>query len=107
MSDMDNREKAFENKFVHEEELRFKIDSRRRKLLGLWVAEELGLSDEKSLEYAMSLVKYGIEDNTKGAVINKIVNDAKNLNKNLSESQVRLKNAEFEELAKRQITEKK
>ncbi len=103
MSDLDNREKAFENKFAHDEEGKFRIASRRRKLLGLWAAEEMCLSDEESLNYAMTIVKFGIEDNSHGAVITKILADIKQKGSRLTESQVRLKNDEFEEIAKKQL----
>ncbi|CAN7369529.1 DUF1476 domain-containing protein [Pararhizobium sp. LjRoot235] len=45
MTSMQDREKAFEAKFALDEELRFKAEARRNKLLGLWAAELLGKSD--------------------------------------------------------------
>ena len=44
MTTFDKREEGFEKKFAHDEELRFKANARRNKLLGLWAAEKLGLS---------------------------------------------------------------
>jgi len=44
MTTFDERKDAFERKFAHDEELRFKALARRNKLLGLWVAEKLGKS---------------------------------------------------------------
>ena len=46
MSNMKDRENAFENKFAHDEELKFKAEARRNKLLGLWAAELLGKTGE-------------------------------------------------------------
>ena len=43
MSTFDKREEGFENKFAHDEELRFKARARRNKLVGLWAAEKLGI----------------------------------------------------------------
>ncbi len=43
MTTFDKREEGFEKKFAHDEELRFKANARRNKLLGLWAAEKLGL----------------------------------------------------------------
>ena len=37
----EDRERAFESKWAHDEELRFKIVARRNKLLGLWAAEQM------------------------------------------------------------------
>jgi hypothetical protein len=45
MSGMSDREKAFENKFAHDQELRFKAEARRNKLVGLWAAGLLGKAD--------------------------------------------------------------
>ena len=44
MTTFDKREEGFEKKFAHDEELRFKATARRNKLLGLWVAQKLGIS---------------------------------------------------------------
>ena len=50
MSTFDKREQGFENKFAHDEELRFKATARRNKLLGLWAAGLLGFEGEKADE---------------------------------------------------------
>ena len=42
MTTFNDREKAFENKFAHDEEIQFKTFARRNKLLGLWAANLLG-----------------------------------------------------------------
>ena len=52
----EDRRKGFESKWAHDEEMRFKIMSRRNKLLGLWAAGELGLSGDKADAYASSVV---------------------------------------------------
>jgi hypothetical protein len=52
MTLFDERERAFEEMFVHDEETRFKALARRNKLLGLWAAEQIGLSGEKASLYA-------------------------------------------------------
>jgi hypothetical protein len=56
----DEREKGFERKFEHDQELAFKIRSRRNKLLGLWAAQQLGLSGEAAETYAKNLVAAGM-----------------------------------------------
>jgi len=106
MTDLENRQKAFENKFAHDEETKFKISARRRKLLGLWAAETMGMNEENSLDYALNIVKLGIEDQKSGAVIDKIFNDLKSANKDISLEAVKNKNFEFEETAKKQILSK-
>ena len=44
MSAFDDREKGFEKKFAHDQELQFKAEARRNKLLGLWAAELMGIT---------------------------------------------------------------
>ena len=44
MTTFDKREEGFEKKFAHDEELKFKAEARRNKLLGLWAAEKLGIT---------------------------------------------------------------
>jgi hypothetical protein len=52
----EERKKKNEDKWAHDEELRFKIGARRNKLLGLWAAAELGLSGAAAEAYAKSVV---------------------------------------------------
>ena len=57
MTTFEEREKGFERKFVHDEELKFKATARRNKLLGLWAAEKLGLGGDAAQAYARELIK--------------------------------------------------
>lgn len=57
MTTFDDREAAFEAKFAHDEELRFKATARRDKLVGLWAAEKLGMTGDEADAYARSVVK--------------------------------------------------
>jgi hypothetical protein len=52
----DHREKAFEIKFVRDEELKFRATARRNKLVGLWAAHKLGLGDQEAADYARTVV---------------------------------------------------
>jgi hypothetical protein len=61
MTTFDKREEAFEQKFAHDEELKFKATARRNKLLGLWAAEKLGLSAADADSYALSVVMADLE----------------------------------------------
>jgi len=56
MSTFDQREKDFERKFAHDEELRFKAEARRNKLLGLWAAEKLGKTGAEADAYAKQVI---------------------------------------------------
>src|SRR3979411_3070963 len=55
MTTCDKREEGFEKKFAHDEEQKFKAEARRNRLLGLWVAEKLGLSGEGANESAKTV----------------------------------------------------
>ena len=57
MSQFKDRENAFENKFAHDEEMQFKANARRNKLLGLWAAELMGIEGDAADEYAKEVVK--------------------------------------------------
>ena len=56
MSSFDKREEGFEKKFAHDEELKFKAEARRAKLLGIWAAGKLGISGADADAYAKSVV---------------------------------------------------
>lgn len=56
MTTFDKREEGFEKKFAHDEELLFKANARRNKLLGMWAAEKLGLTGSEAEAYAKSVV---------------------------------------------------
>ncbi|MGD0143736.1 MAG: DUF1476 domain-containing protein [Rhizomicrobium sp.] len=56
----DEREKAYEAKWAHDEELHFKVMARRNKLLGLWAASELGLSGAPADDYVKAAIQAGL-----------------------------------------------
>ncbi len=105
MTMFDNREKALENKYIHDKEVEFRIVSRRRKLLGLWAASQMRVSEEASLQYALEIVRYGIEDTKEGAVVNRVLADLRKVGVNVSESELREKMDALHEQAKREVVE--
>jgi len=56
MTTFDKREEGFEQKFAHDEAMRFKANARRNRLFGLWAAEKLGLAGADAEAYAKELV---------------------------------------------------
>src|SRR5256885_696925 len=66
MTTFDKREEGFEKKFAHDEELRFKANARRNKLLGLWAAEKMGLSGPTADAYAKEVVVAAPNDQQHG-----------------------------------------
>ena len=71
----DKREEGFEKKFAHDEELRFKANARRNKLLGLWAAEKLGLTGAAADAYAKEVVMADFEEAGDDDVFRKVRKD--------------------------------
>ena len=57
MDSFKDREKNFEKKFAHDEELQFKVDARRNKYLGQWVSQILSYDLEKKKSIYIQLLK--------------------------------------------------
>ncbi len=76
MSTFDKREKGFESKYVHEQEIAFKAMARRNKLLGLWAAEKMGLAGEAAAAYAKEVVKADFDEPGDEDVFRKVFGDA-------------------------------
>jgi hypothetical protein len=75
MTTFDDRKDAFEKKFAHDEELRFKATARRNKMLGLWAAEKLGKSGAEAEDYAKSVVMSDFEEQGDDDVFRKVRKD--------------------------------
>jgi hypothetical protein len=91
----DNREKGFENKFAHDEALRFKATARRNKLLGGWAAEKLGLSGAAAEQYAKDVVASDFEEAGDDDVVRKVLADFAAKNVALPEADLRKTMADF------------
>ena len=100
MTGMSDREKAFENKFAHDQELRFKAEARRNKLIGLWAAGLLGKADADA--YAKEVILADFEEAGDDDVLRKLVAD---LAGKADAETIRAKMAELLAEAKRQIAE--
>jgi hypothetical protein len=75
MSTFDKREEGFENKFAHDEELRFKARARRNKLVGLWAAEKLGIAGAAAESYARSIVTADLDNPDSDSVFGTVRRD--------------------------------
>jgi hypothetical protein len=89
MTTFDQRKDAYENKFAHDEELRFKATARRNKLLGLWAAEKLGKSGADAEAYAKSVVVADFEEAGDEDVLRKVKNDFALANVAAAETEIR------------------
>jgi hypothetical protein len=77
MTTFDKREEGFENMFAHDEELRFKANARRNKLLGLWAAQKMGLSGAAADAYSKEIVVADFEEAGDDHVLRKVSKDFK------------------------------
>ena len=105
MTTFDDRERAFENKFAHDEEMRFRIAARRNRLLGAWAARLMGLTEAEAESYAKDVVRSDFEEAGEHDVIRKVLGDLTSAGVDTDEEKVReaLRNKEIE--ARRQIIE--
>ena len=98
MNTFDEREKSFEKKFAHDEELQFKVSARRNKYLGQWASQILGYNSDQEKEYIQSVIKADFAEAGDEDVFRKIKADLKD--HNISEEEIRKKIKELNEKAK-------
>src|SRR5664279_6205145 len=91
MTTFDKREEGFEKRFALDEEQKFKAEARRNKLLGLWVAEKLGLSGDAANDYAKTVVAADFEEAGDADVVRKVIADLNTKGVAITEQQVRVK----------------
>lgn len=89
MTSMDEREKAIENSYAHQEKLDFNVEARCSKLFGLWVADQLGLEDANANTYALDVVEANLEEPGFEDVIRKVRADLDEKNIEISEHLLR------------------
>ena len=98
MNSFKDREKNFEKKFVHDEELQFKINARKNKYLGQWVSNIFGYDQEKEKEYIQSVIKADFAEAGDEDVFRKLKADLQD--HNISEEEIRKKMDELNDKAK-------
>ncbi|MDF2374181.1 MAG: DUF1476 domain-containing protein [Rhizobiaceae bacterium] len=103
MSGMDDRSDAFENKFAHDAELRFKAEARRNKLLGMWAAALMGKAGEEAEAYAKEVVISDLQEAGDEDVFRKVKGDLEAANVEQSDHQIRRTMDELLQTARAQI----
>lgn len=101
MSGFDERGDAFENKYAHDAEMQFKATARRNKLLGVWLAPQIGQDDAAA--YAKTVVIADLEEQGDQDVIKKVMADIAAAGASVTEADIRTKLIEFGAEAKTQI----
>jgi len=102
MSAFDEREREFEARFKHDQELQFKVKARRNRLLGLWAAERMGLSGDAAQAYAKEIVDAEFEGGDRH-VIEKVCADLNATGQSYTPAQVEFQLTHIAETAKQQI----
>ena len=89
MTQFDDRQRAFETKFAHDEEMNFRILARRNRLLGEWAARKMSLSEEETAAYAKEVVRADFEEAGDEDVIRKVLGDLTSAGVECDESRIR------------------
>lgn len=89
MTTFDDRERAEEAKFAHDEEMIFRIHARRNKLVGQWAAERMKLDAAETEAYAKGVVQADFEEAGDEDVIRKLLGDLTSAGVDVDEAEVR------------------
>jgi hypothetical protein len=95
MTTYDNREKAFENKFARDGDLKFKAESRRNKALAEWAAGKLGITGDAVADYVKAVRKADLEEKGDDDVIRKVQKDFAEKGVTVSDAEIKDKMIEF------------
>ncbi|MBP0617937.1 DUF1476 domain-containing protein [Jiella mangrovi] len=91
----ENRGQDFESRYVHDQELRFRIEARRNKLLGLWAAQKLGYSGDDASRYAQDLINVAFQTPGDDGIFQKIRADFDGAKVEQSDHQIQRHMSEF------------
>ncbi|MBO9472297.1 MULTISPECIES: DUF1476 domain-containing protein [unclassified Shimia] len=91
MTTFDDRENAFEAKFAHDEETKFKAEARANKYLGLWAADLQDKFGDDAEAYALTVIRADFEEAGHDDVIRKVVADLEGI---AAEEEIRAKRRE-------------
>ena len=89
MTTFDDREKAFEKKFAHDQDLKFKSEARRNNMLGAWVAEKLGKTGDEVAEYQKEVRRADLAEAGDEDVFRKVRADLDAKGVNISDEELR------------------
>jgi len=103
MTSFDEREKAFEKKYQHDQDLQFKVTARKNKLLGLWAAGLMGKSGDAAEAYAKDVVMADFDKPGDSDVMAKLVKDLAAAGKPTEEHTIRKQADRLADEAKKQV----
>jgi hypothetical protein len=103
MNSFDSRQKAFENKFAHDADLKFKAESRRNKMLAEWAAAKMGITGTAVEDYIKAVRKADLVEKGDDDVMRKVAKDLADKGVKVSEADLRSQMTEFLAAAIEQI----
>jgi hypothetical protein len=103
MTTFDDREKAFEDKYKHDQDLQFRVEVRRNKLLGLWAADLVGRAGDDAEAYAKEVVTADFDEPGDADLVAKVLGDLEAAGVEMSEHRLRKKMEELVDEAKQQV----
>jgi hypothetical protein len=107
MTTFKDRENAFEKQFEHDQEIQFKVNARKNKLLGLWAASQLGKSGADAEAYAKEVVMADFEKPGDSDVVAKLMGDLSAAGKSADEQAIRKQGERLLAEARQQIMSEK
>jgi hypothetical protein len=105
MTQFNDRERAFESKFAHDEEMKFRLVARRNRLLGEWAARKMGLSEAETESYSKDVIRADFEEAGDEDVIRKVLGDLTAAGIEASDAEIRQTLEHKAAEAKRQLIE--
>ena len=103
MSNFEDREKAQEAKYAQDQEINFRAQARRNKLLGIWAAEQMGLNGDDAEVYSRDVVAADFEESGEEDVFRKVWNDLQAGEADVSEGDLRTQMRDLSKIAYQQI----
>lgn len=95
MTTFDNREKGFENKFARDQDLKFKAESRRNKLLAEWAGAKLGITGAALEDYIKAVRKADLAEKGDDDVLRKVKQDFADKGVTIADAEIRQAMNEF------------
>ena len=103
MTTFDDRERAYEAKFAHDEELNFRAEARRNRLVGEWAAALLGKTGDDARSYALTIVSSDFDEPGDEDVFRKVAGDFKGAGLSVSDGEIYSKMDELASVARDEI----
>ncbi len=103
MTTFNKRKDDAEARYRHDQELEFKANARRNKLLGLWAAEQMGMTESAAEAYAKEVVVANFERPGDMDVLEKVLKDLTDKGIDVTGHRVRKEMDRLMEVAREQV----